>query len=109
MVILAKFKQFTVPLSGTDVLDIKLEVKKNRVVRFYLNYRARLGENYFQIYRVDTAHGFIHEQRYWITPEPIPIPRMGKELKDVFEFYLDSIKDNFKRYRKYYEERMKLE
>lgn len=109
MVSLAKFKHFTVPLSGIDILDIKLEVRKNRVVGFSLNYRAKIGKSYFQIYRVDTAHGFIHEQRYWITPEPIPIPRMGKELKDVFEFYLDSIKDNFKRYRKYYEERMKLE
>jgi len=106
--LLAKFKQFTVPLSNTDILDIKLEVKKNRVVSFSLNYRAKIKGSYFQIYRVDTAHGFLHEQRYWITPEPIPIPKMGKELKDIFEFYLDSIKDNFKRYRKYYEERMKL-
>ena len=106
---MAKFKHFTVPLSGIDILDIKLEVRKNRVVGFSLNYRAKIGKSYFQIYRVDTAHGFIHEQRYWITPEPIPIPQMGKELKGVFEFYLDSIKGNFKRYRKYYEERMKLE
>jgi len=105
---LPKFKNYTIPLGSTDVLDIKLKVEKNHIVAFSLNYRAKIGKDFFQIYRVDTAHGFLHEQRFWITPEPIPIPKMGKELKEIFEFYLDSIKGNYLRYRKYYEERMKL-
>ncbi len=104
---LPKFKHFTIPLSSADLLDIKLKVEKNRVTAFSLNYRTKIGEDFFQIYRVDTSHGFLHEQRFWITPEPIPIPKMGKELKEIFEFYLDLIKNNYRRYRKYYKERMK--
>ena len=102
------WKEFAVPLSATDFLDVKMEFEKNSVIGFSLNYRAKIGENFFAIYRVDTAHGFLHEQRYWITPEPIPIPTMGKELNDIFNFYLEQIRQNFERYRKYYIERMGL-
>jgi hypothetical protein len=105
---LAKWKRFTVPLGRADLLDIKLKVKKGSVVEFALNYRVKIRESFFEIYRVDTAHGYLHEQRYWLTPEPIPIPTMGKDLKWIFNFYVDQIKENFERYRKYYLERMKL-
>lgn len=83
---LAKWKKFTVPLTPKDVLDVKLEIERNKVKGFALNYRAKIRGNFFEVYRVDTAHGFLHEQRYWLTPEPIPIPRMGTDLNDVFIF-----------------------
>ncbi len=97
-----------IPLTGADLLDVKLEIEKNKVRGFSLNYRAKIGENFFAVYRVDTAHGFLHEQRYWLTPEPIAIPTMGRELNDVFNFYLDQIKQNFEKYRNYYVNRMKM-
>ncbi|MDO8634231.1 MAG: hypothetical protein Q7K34_02975 [archaeon] len=103
-----KWKKFTIPLTSTDFLDVKLKIKNNIVEGFALNYRAKIEENFYEVYRVDTAHGFLHEQRYWITPEPIPIPTMGKDLDGIFNFYLDQIKENFERYKKYYLDRMKL-
>lgn len=108
MVCLERRKKFEIPLSPDDVLDVNLEVERNKVTGFSLNYRTKIGESFFEVYRVDTAHASLHEQRYWITPEPIPIPAIGKELKEIFDFYLDHIKENFGRYRKYYLERMKL-
>lgn len=108
MVCLGKWKKFVIPLTKTDLLDVKLEVEKNKVQGFSLNYRTKIGESFFAVYRVDTAHGFLHEQRYWLTPEPIPIPAMGKELNDIFNFYLGQIKQNFERYKNYYFDRMKM-
>lgn len=106
VVCLAKWKRFVIPLTEADLLDVKLETEGNKVKSFSLNYRTKLGESFFEVYRVDTAHGFLHEQRYWITPEPIPVPTMGNDLNDVFNFYLDQIRTNFERYKRYYLERM---
>ena len=108
MVFVVKLKKFTIPLTSADLLDVKLKVENNKVEGFALNYRARIEGNFFEIYRVDTAHGFLHEQRYWLTPEPIPIPMMGHDLDEIFSFYLDQIKENFERYKKYYLGRMKM-
>lgn len=105
---MVKFKEFAVPLSSVDFVDVKLKIEKNSVTGFSLNYRTKIGENFFEVYRVDTMHGFLHEQRYWLTPEPIPLPIMGRDLKHVFNFYLDQIKNNFERYKKYYLDRMQL-
>jgi len=33
---------------------------------------------------------------------------MGKDLDDIFNFYLEQIKQNFERYRDYYIDRMKM-
>lgn len=104
---MVKWKRFTVPLSVVDLLDVKLGVERNNVKCFSLNYRAKIGESFFEVYRVDTAHGFLHEQRFWLTPKPIPIPLMGKDLNYAFNFYLDQVKENFERYRKYYVRSMK--
>ncbi len=108
VVCLAKWKKFVIPLTPTDLLDVKLEVENNKVQSFSLNYRTKISQSFFEVYRVDTAHGFLHEQRYWLTPEPIPIPATGKDLNAVFNFYLEQIKQNFERYKNYYFERMKM-
>lgn len=105
---MANWKKFTIPLSSDDLLDVKLQVEKNKVEGFALNYHTKIEDSFFEIYRVDTAHGYLHEQRYWLTPEPIPIPTLGKDFKELFNFYLDQIKENFERYRKYYMGRMKM-
>ncbi len=107
VVCLAKWKKFVIPLTATDLLDVKLEIERNKIVNFSLNYGTKISESFFEVYRGDTAHDFLHEQRYRIIPEPTPIPTMGKDLNDVFNFYLDQIKENFARYKRYYLERMK--
>ncbi len=107
MVCLAKWKKFVIPLTAEDLLDAKLEIGQNMVRGFSLNYRAKIGEMFFEVYRVDTAHGFLHEQKYWLSPGPISIHAMGNDLNGIFNFYLDKIKQNFERYRNYYICKMK--
>lgn len=72
-----------------------------------LNYRAKIGAKFHAIYRVDTVHNFLHEQKFWLNPEPIPIAMMGQGLNYIFNFYLEQTKENYQRYKRYYLEKMR--
>ena len=108
MVSVLKRKAYSIPLSPADVLDVKFAIRSNAIESFSLNYRTKISGNFFEVYRVDTAHGFLHAQRYWITPEPIPIPSLGKDLNELFNFYLDLVRKDFLRFKKHYLTRMRL-
>jgi len=101
-------KEYIVPLTPTDVIDVKLFIKKNEVVKFSLNYRAEIEGVWYQVYRVDSYHGYLHEQKFWISPEPIKLPYLEiYQLSYVFKLYMIEIKNNFKRYRELYEKVMR--
>lgn len=55
-----------------------------------------------KIYRVDTAHGYLHEQKYWISPEPMPIRTFIGDLNYNVTFFVLEIKKNFEKYKKYF-------
>lgn len=84
-------------------------MKKDKVLyKFALNYRAWLNERWNEVYRVDNYHGFLHEQKYWRSPEPIPInDKNGWSLKMIIKYYIDEIILNFHKYRNYYEKALK--
>lgn len=104
---MAKWKKFTLELSAVDVMDVKLRIEKNNVVEFSLNYRTMIDGRYYEVYRVDTAHGYLHEQKCWVSPEPIPL-HLHNDLNYIFDFYFDHIKENFERYKKHYFTKTKL-
>ena len=97
-----KWKKFTISLSPTDFMDVKLKIEKNELVEFSLNYRTQIGNNYHEVYRVDTAHGYLHEQKYWISPKPIPLHTFANDLNYNVTFYASEIKKNFERYKEYF-------
>ncbi|MFH1586664.1 MAG: hypothetical protein ABID38_02310 [Candidatus Diapherotrites archaeon] len=99
---MAKWKKFSIPLTTTDLLDVKLEVENGKVTGFALNYRTKIGGNYHEVYRVDTAHGQLHEQKYWISPYPIPLKALVGDINYNATFYVLEIKKNFERYKKYF-------
>lgn len=104
-----KTKDFKIPITNDDILDVRIISDKNTVIGFVINYRARLENAWYQIYRVDTCHEYLHEQRFWLSPEPIALPRLDPTpLKSIFNFYLDEIKKNYERYKGYYINRMRL-
>jgi len=100
-----KTKDYTVPLTDEDHLDIRLVIESGKTVGFVLNLRCRIGDAWHQVYRVDTAHGYLHEQRFWISPEPIALIK-HVPLEYMYEFYLNQIRENFRKYRTFYIERM---
>ena len=56
-----------------------------------------------KIWRVDTSHGYLHEQKFWQTPEPIKIPHDENiNLGHVLDDYKKEIQKSWDRYRGYY-------
>lgn len=98
-------KRFRIPLSEGNILDVKLNIREGDIKGFVLNLRCRIGDEWHEVYRVDTAHGYLHEQRYWVSPEPIPLMQ-HTSMQYAFEFYMGHVRKNFSRYRRYYLERM---
>lgn len=100
-----KIKRYSTELTPEDVLDVVLMWKQSGVLsKFALNYRAYIQGKWYEIYRVDNYHGFLHEQRFWRSPQPIPIlHKEGWSLYLVLEEYRDEIIDNFERYKSYFE------
>lgn len=101
-----KRKKFTTILTSEDLLDVMLEFEKNKIRKFALNYRALIEDKWYEVYRVDNYHGFLHEQRFWRSPKPIPLEE-NLPLNLVVKQYIGEISLNFLKYRKYFEERMR--
>lgn len=104
-----KSKDYAIPLGSEDFIDVKLRTERNEVKGFALNYRARICTKFHAIYRIDTMHNYLHEQRFWLSAKPIPIAAMGRSLNFIFNFYLEQIKQNYQRYKRYYLEKMQAE
>ena len=96
-----KIKEYGIPITTEDMLDIKLVIEQNKVNGFVINYRTKIKSDWHAVYRVDTCHNYLHEQRFWISPEPIKLPKT-LPLQYIFNFYLEQIKENFERYKQYY-------
>jgi len=77
--------------------------QKKKIVKFSLNYRAFINGKWEEIYRVDNFHGFLHEQRFWRSPHPIPL-KDNLPMNSIFTKYLKVIKENYKRYRSYFQD-----
>ncbi|MFH1977753.1 MAG: hypothetical protein ABIJ92_00310 [Candidatus Aenigmatarchaeota archaeon] len=99
-----RIKKFRIPLSDDTILDVKIEVEKGEVSGFALNLRCRMSEVWREVYRVDTAHDYLHEQKYWLSEKPIPL-KQETTIQYAFEHYMEQIRKNFERYKKYYLEK----
>jgi len=99
-----RIKKFRIPLGNDTILDVRLEVESGEIKEFALNMRSKIGNDWREVYRVDTAHGYLHEQRFWISAKPTPIKQQS-QMQYAFEHYMEQIKNNFERYRKYYLEK----
>ena len=82
-------------------LDFRWVMEKGKVTDFAINVSLLDDEKLVDVFRVDTKHGYLHEQRFWINPEPIKMPK-SLPLQYIFNFYLEQIKENFERYKQYY-------
>ena len=99
-----KYKQFTKVLTSQDLIDIKLSWINRGLIEFSINYRANIKDKWYEIYRVDNYHGFLHEQKFWRNPEPICIiDKDSWRLKEIFDHYLEEVLKNFRKYRSYFE------
>ncbi len=101
-----KFKRYSIELTPQDILDVVLIWQQVGILtKFALNYRAYIHGKWYEIYRVDNYHGFLHEQKFWRSPHPIPLPHQENwSISMILEEYRNQIIDNFERYRSYFEQ-----
>lgn len=104
-----KVQKHTRDLSEQDRLDITLMWETRGILtKFALNYRAFIDGRWYEVYRVDNYHGFLHENIMWQDRKAVPInDKDGWTMKMVFDRYVDEIVSNFQRYREYYEEALR--
>lgn len=103
-----KQKKFTIMLTADDALDVTLNFENHQIVKFALNYRAWINEQWCEVYRVDNYHGFLHENRMWQDRKAIPIKdKESWRLEIVVDYYVDEINLNFPRYKLLFEEELK--
>lgn len=79
------------------------------MLNFSINYRVLANDKWHHVYRIDTAHGYLHEQRYWIGTESILLKSKEKLFatrKELFNHCIDDVKRNHRLYKKLYFDRV---
>ncbi|MFQ5796687.1 MAG: hypothetical protein ACE5JP_16790, partial [Candidatus Bipolaricaulia bacterium] len=103
-----EIKQWTQDLTHVDRLDVTLifgrEDGKKVITSFAVSYSTKIEEEWHEVIRYDTAHGFLHVQRFWRSPEPVPLPEFERiPYGKLVNQFVDEITDNMTRYRSYIE------
>ena len=103
-----KKKSIEVYLDDKNKINFTIIKEDGKFKRFAINYSAKINDKWYAVYRVDNHHGFVHEQRLWISNDPIPLPEYeSMDLKDVFDIFFQKIKEGHSSFRKYFEEKKK--
>ena len=107
-------KQWTQNLTHEDKLDVTLvltrEHGKKQIKEFAVSYRAKVKGRWREVIRYDTAHGYLHVQKFWRTDKPIPLPELEILPYDkLIRQFVDEITDNMYRYRSYIESKLRGE
>lgn len=98
-----KEKSFTYRKDKDTRIDVRFKVDKGKIVFFCINLSLIKGDKIYDVYRVDTAHGYLHEQKFWRSSKP---KKLGGDYNAVFKEKKGEVIKNYKKYIKYYKERM---
>jgi hypothetical protein len=66
---MSSIKQYEIPLTDDDIVDIEFEKEEGKVVAFSANLRSRIDGEWREVIRYDTAHGRLHVHRFWRAEE----------------------------------------
>lgn len=94
-------------------LVVKLWTEKGEVTGFVIHLywienaeawlRGKEKAKGHSVYRCDTAHGYLHEQKFWISPEPKEVNVV--DLSRTFERKLDQVRERADQYVRLYKEK----
>lgn len=80
-------------------IDFRFIVEQGKIRHFSINVSIIIESKNIDVYRVDTAHKGLHEQRFWINLKP---KYLEKEKKDdyttVFNQKKQAVLENFKKW-----------
>jgi len=96
-----KAKKHTIHLTSTNTIDVILFISNRKLIKFSLNYRSYINQKWYEVYRVDNYHGFLHEHKFWRSNKKIPI-KENVDNKEIIKKYREQIRKEYKKYRGYY-------
>lgn len=106
-------KEHSISITHEDILDVTMVFrrerrKRKRMAGFALSYRAKIEGRWQPVIRYDTAHGYLHVQRLWRSPKPIPLKEEEwMPLDYLFKEYKRDIVENWERYRSLAERKLR--
>lgn len=84
-------------------IDFRLVIENGKIVHFSINLSLITEKENIDVYRVDTAHKGLHEQRFWISPKPKYLEKKRKEnYNSEYNQKKKEVLENFERWIKLY-------
>lgn len=77
-------------------IDFRWKARKGRITFFAINLSLLEEHKRQDVYRVDAAHGYLHEQRFWRSPKPIRLEEMN--YNTAFTEKKKEVLENFERW-----------
>ena len=91
-------------LSGDTVrIDFRFAAEKGKIKDFAINVALVEDERAEDVYRVDTKHKYLHEQRFWVSPEPKELDYVNYNA--AFKDKKEEVLKNYKKWVKWFKEK----
>ena len=89
-------------------IDIKQVISGKKVKDFAINV-SLLADKRRDVFRVDTAHGYLHVQKFWISDKPEKLQdKRKKDYKGDFGNWKDKVLKNCEGYVRLYKDKFGL-
>ena len=98
-------KGFIKPVGEGVRLHLNWEWEKGRIISFCISLEVKLDEEFREICRYDTSHGFFHMDQFFKSGRKEKLIIEVPSLKYAFEFAEKDLKENWETYTKRYEKR----
>jgi len=84
-------------------VDIRFKLEKKEVVDFAINVSVVNEDKTEDVYRVDTKHVHLHEQKFWISEKPMDLEDDYSSYKKAFLTKKEEVRKNYKKWVENYE------
>lgn len=79
-------------------IDVRWKIEKGKVKDFAINVTLLENDKASDVFRVDTKHGYLHEQKFWRSPKTIPLDYQNYNIA-----FIEKKDEVFKRYKRWVE------
>lgn len=95
-------------LDGENLLRVRFELERGEVIAFSVQLESDFeGHGWFPVVRYDTAHGFAHRDKMHPSRETEKTEIPTRSFKQGLTFAIGDLENNWREYRRRYEEWLK--
>jgi len=76
-------------------IDVSWSMERNMITDFSINVSVLKEDSSFDVYRVDTKHGYLHEHRFWQSLKP---KKLDMGYNEAFTEKKKEIMKNYKKW-----------